>query len=130
MQSPACTSVDVCTGGVHVNRNEFPQWAKVLLALVAIVVLGPPALAVVAVALGITIALAAAVLKYALVAAGIFAMFLVIRALFSGPERKRVGMPIPAPPIDHEAGLKRDDEELRALDAELARVMAAQGKSL
>ena len=32
--------------------------------------------------------------------------------------------------VDHEAGLKRDDEELRALDAELARVMAAQGKSL
>ncbi|MGV3625114.1 MAG: hypothetical protein ACO1OB_30115 [Archangium sp.] len=112
------------------NRNEFPRWAKVLLALVAIVVLGPPVLGVLAVVAGITIALAAVVLKYALIAAGIFAMFLVIRALFSGADQKRAAMPSPAPMVDHEAGLKRDDEELRALDAELARVMAAQGKSL
>lgn len=56
-----------------------------------------------------------------------YAAVLLLKALFGGPERKRVATS--QIEIDHEAALQRDDEELRRLDAELARVMAQQ-KSL
>lgn len=109
------------------NRNEFPQWAKVLLVLVAIVVLGPPALGIALGLVGLAIGLAAVALKFGLIALAAFAVFAVLKAIFGGPApvaRRAVPM------VDHEEGLRRDDEELRALDAELARVMAAQGKAL
>lgn len=107
------------------NRNEFPQWAKVLLVLVAIVVLGPPVLGIAIGLIGLAIGLAAVALKFGLIALAAFAVFAVLKAIFGGPTPKRA-----VPMVDHEEGLRRDDEELRALDAELARVMAAQGKAL
>lgn len=111
------------------NRNEFPQWAKVLLVLVGIVVLGPPVLGLAVGLIGLAIGLVAVALKFGVIALGVFAVFLVLRALFATPAQRR-GMPVTTPMVDHEAGLQRDDEELRALDAELARVMASQGKAL
>lgn len=111
------------------NRNEFPQWAKVVVALVAIVVLGPPVLGLAVGLIGLAIGLAAVALKFGVIALGVFAVFVVLRALFASPEQRRA-MPVTTPMVDHEEGLRRDDEELRALDAELARVMAAQGKAL
>jgi hypothetical protein len=105
----------------------MPQWLVVLMVLAGLVFLGPPALGLLAGLIGITIGLVAVAIKFGIIALGIYAAVLVLKALFGGPERRRV-----APPsIDsiHEAALARDEEEMRRLDAELARVMAQQ-KSL
>lgn len=108
------------------KRDGLPQWLVVLMVLVGLVFLGPPALGLLAGLLGLAIGLTAIALKVGVIVLGVYALLLVMRALFGSSPRKQ-GVPLP---IDHEAALERDDEEKRALDAELARVMAAQGKSL
>jgi len=109
------------------KRSGLPQWLVVLMVLVGLIFLGPPALGLLAGLLGVAIGLTAIALKFGIIALGVYAVVLVLRALFGGPSRA----PATAlPSIDHEAALVRDDEEKRALDAELARVMAAQAKSL
>lgn len=110
------------------KRDGLPQWLVVLMVLAGLIFLGPPTLAVLAGLLGLTIGLVAIALKVGVVVLGVYAVLLVLRALFGSPSPR--GVPVPLPPIDHEAALVRDDEEKRALDAELARVMAAQAKSI
>ena len=93
------------------RRNGLPQWLVMLMVL-----------AVLAGLLGRTIGLVAIGLKFGIIALGVYAAILVLRALF-GTSRARS---VPTQPmIDHEAALVRDDEEKRALDAELSRVMQA-----
>ena len=104
------------------KRSGLPQWLVVLMVLAGLIFLGPPALGLLAGLIGVAIGLTAIALKFGIIALGVYAVVLVLRAIFGGPSR--------APrrtltPIDHEAGLVRDDEEKRALDAELARVMEA-----
>lgn len=110
------------------KRSGLPQWLVVLMVLAGLIFLGPPTLGLLAGLLGVAIGLTAIALKFGIIALGVYAVVLVLRALF-GSSPRRQGVPTPMP-IDHEAALERDDEEKRALDAELARVMATQGKSL
>lgn len=109
------------------KRSGMPQWLVVLMVLAGLIFLGPPALGVLAGLIGITIGLVAVAIKFGVIALGIYAVVLVLKALFGGPERRRVATS--QLELDHEAALARDEEEMRRLDAELARVMAAQ-KSL
>lgn len=105
------------------KRSGLPQWLVVLMVLTGLIFLGPPALGLLAGLIGVAIGLTAIALKLGIIALGVYAVVLVIRAIFSGPS----GAPRRTmTPIDHEAALVRDDEEKRALDAELARVMEAQ----
>lgn len=101
------------------KRSGMPQWLVVLLVLAGLVVLGPPALGLLAGLVGAAIGLVAISIKLGAIALAVYAVVLLFRALFgsSRPETPR---------IDHEAALARDDEELRRLDAELAKVMAEQ----
>lgn len=111
------------------RRDGLPQWLTVLLVLVAVVVLGPPALVLVAAVIGLTIGIAAMLLKFGVVALAIFAVFALLRAVFGSSPTTR---PVPDRPIErsHEEALARDEAELRALDAELARVMESQARTL
>ncbi len=111
------------------RRDGLPQWLTVLLVLVGVVVLGPPALVLVAAVIGLSIGIAAALLKFGVVALGVFALFALLRAMFGSSPATR---PVPDLALErsHEDALARDEAELRALDAELARVMASQGKTL
>ncbi len=104
------------------KRNGLPQWLVVLMVLAGLIFLGPPALGLLAGLIGVAIGLTAIALKFGIIALGVYAVVLVIRAIFGGPSRPSRTLT----PIDHEAALVRDDEEKRALDAELARVMEAQ----
>lgn len=106
------------------KREGLPKWAVVLLVLAGLVVLGPPSLGLIAGLLGLAIGLTAIALKVGIIVLGVYAVMLLVRAIF--------GTSHPTMPqrIDHESALERDDAEKQALDAELARVMAAQGKTL
>jgi membrane protein implicated in regulation of membrane protease activity len=104
------------------KRSGMPQWVVVLMVLVGLVFLGPPTLGLLAGLIGLAIGLTAIAAKLGLIALAVYAVVLVLRALFGGPARRRVA----TPEVDHEAALQRDDEELRRLDEELARVMASQ----
>lgn len=109
------------------NRNGLPQWLLVLLTLVGLVVLGPPVLGLLAGLIGLTIGLAAIALKLGVIAFLIFAVVSVFRALF-GSSKPR-GLPVRTPSSLESLDLERQarqDEEMRALDAELARMQAAQ----
>ena len=109
------------------RRSGMPQWLVVLMVLAGLIFLGPPALGLLAGLIGITIGLVAVAIKFGVIALGIYAAVLLLKALFGGPERR----PVAPPSIEsiHEAALARDEEEMRRLDAELERVMAQQ-KSL
>lgn len=109
------------------KRSGMPQWLVVVMVLAGLIFLGPPALGILAGLIGITIGLVAVTIKFGVIALGIYAVVLLLKAIFGGPEKKRVALPS----IDsyHEEALARDEEEMRRLDAELARVMASQ-KSL
>lgn len=109
------------------RSSGMPQWLVVLMVLAGLIFLGPPALGLLAGLIGITIGLVAVAIKFGVIALGIYAAVLVLKALFGAPERRRVAMP--NIDVDHAAMLQRDDEEMRRLDAELAKVMAQQ-KSL
>lgn len=108
------------------NRNGLPQWLLVLLTLVGLVVLGPPVLGLLAGLIGLTIGLAAIALKLGVIAFVIFAIVSVFRALFGG--RTPRGLPVRTSSLES-LDLERQarqDEEMRALDAELARMQGAQ----
>ena len=119
-------SVGATARSAGMNRDGMHPFLKFVLVLVALVVLGPPALGVLAGLIGLAIGLTAIALKLGAVALVVFALVAMFRALFSTPSRQ--GQPTPIE-VSHEDALRRDDEELRALDAELARVMAQQGET-
>jgi membrane protein implicated in regulation of membrane protease activity len=107
------------------KRSGLPHWLMVLMVLAAMIFLGPPALGLLAGLLGVAIGLTAITLKFGIIALGVYAVVLLVRAVFGRSTPARLPSPTPTP-IDYEADLSRDDEEKRALDAELARMMAAQ----
>lgn len=108
------------------RNSGLPKWAVVLLVMVGLVVLGPPALVMLAVLIGVSFGLLALGLKFAVIGLAIFAAYALLKALFGREQRPRV-MPVSRGSeieYSHAESLARDQAEKRALDEELARVMA------
>ncbi|MBL8913445.1 MAG: hypothetical protein JNM17_22290 [Archangium sp.] len=113
------------------RRSGLPRFFVVLMVLAGLVFLGPPALAVLAGLVGLTIGLLAIAVKVGVIALGVYAAVLLLKALFGSddpPRRLAPSMPVPAEsPADLFDDLeRRKDAELAALDRELARTLAAQ----
>lgn len=117
------------------RRSGFPRFFVVLMVLAGLIFLGPPTLAVLAGLLGLTLGLLAIAVKVGVIALGVYAAVLLLKALFGGGEPRR-GLPVPVaapeltmPRVDPFDDLeRRKDAELAALDRELARTLAAQHK--
>lgn len=111
------------------KRNRgLPRWLVGLMIVAGVVFLGPPLLGFLFGAVGLAVGLAAGLFKLGLVALGIYAVVMLFRAVFG----KSPDKPSPA-----EAGaslentldkLERDDADLRALDRELERAVAASSE--
>lgn len=67
--------------------RELPAWLVALLALVAIVVLGPPVLGFLLGVVGLAVGLVAVLLKVGLVVAAVYALVVLLRAVFGGSTR-------------------------------------------
>lgn len=97
---------------------------KLLVVVAAVVFLAPPALAFVAVLLGLTIGLAAVALKVGVVVLLAYLAVMLLKALFGGPQRTT-----PQPISARESAIddafddlkRREDAHLAELDRELAR---------
>ena len=109
------------------RKSDLPSWLVVLMVLAAIVVLGPPAVALVAGLLGLAVGLAAIALKVGIVVAVVYGLYLVLHAIFGKPNRSREDelRESTQSSIDN---LARVDESRRALDEELDRAVAAARK--
>lgn len=113
------------TGGrtaVTMNSNKMPGWLVVLLSVLGFAILGPPAFVLVMIALGLAFSVGVALLKVSVVALGVAAVVLVLRAMFG----KSPATPRPLSPgvesIDAIAARMEAEEGERraALDRELA----------
>lgn len=114
------------------RRSGLPRFFVVLMVLAGLIFLGPPTLAVLAGLVGLTIGLLAIAVKVGVIALGVYAAVLLLKAMFGSDEPRRALPVAPvavAPAYDPFDDLEhRKDAELAALDRELARVMAAQQK--
>ncbi|MFO0600173.1 MAG: hypothetical protein U0228_32995 [Myxococcaceae bacterium] len=110
------------------RRNGLPRFVVVLMVIAALVFLGPPALGVLAGLLGLAVGLAFIAVKVGVIALGIYAAVLLLQALFgSSPAPRRLSASMP--PVPYEP-MPEVDHEKAALDRELAKMLAQQGKSL
>ncbi|MFT3713846.1 MAG: hypothetical protein QM817_39810 [Archangium sp.] len=112
------------------RRSGFPRFFVILMVIAGLVFLGPPALALLAGIVGLTIGLLAIALKFGVIALGVYAAVVLLKAVFGSDEpRRALAPPMPMPRIDPFDDLeRRKDEEMAALDRELARVMLSQHK--
>lgn len=103
------------------RSSAMPRWLTVLLALVAIIFLGPPVLGLLAGVLGLAIGLTAVALKVGVVMLFVAVLLAMGRALFGSKA------PAPLPPVPRvdtlatvEARLDEEEAQRRAaLDREL-----------
>ncbi|MBL8933999.1 MAG: hypothetical protein JNM69_05590 [Archangium sp.] len=102
------------------TSNTMPRWVVGLLAVVGVVVLGPPALVLLIVALGLLLKPGVIALKVGLV---VLAIAFVIRALFGGKPASLPRRDVES--IDEIAARleAREAEERRALDRQLAEAL-------
>ncbi len=66
------------------RSDKTPGWLVVLLSVLGVAILGPPALVLVLIALGAALTVGIALLKVSLVALGVAAIVFVLRAMFGG----------------------------------------------
>src|SRR5687768_17147759 len=78
------------------DSNEMPGWLKVVLAVVAVVVLGPPALGLLLGALGLAIGLASVALKLGAVVLAIYAVVMLMRRVLAPTSTPRPAARLPA----------------------------------
>lgn len=104
------------------TSNSMPGWVKGLLAVVGVLVLGPPALALLLLAAGLALKLSVLAFKVALVVGLIAVVVAGLKAVFGAPTPTR-RLPTPEPTIDELASRLEAEESARraALDLELAR---------
>lgn len=115
------------------RRSGLPRFFVVLMVLAGLIFLGPPALAVLAGLVGLTIGLLAIAVKVGVIALGVYAAVLLLKALFGSDEPRRFAPPMRAPLADMHVDPfddleRRKDAEMAALDRELARTLAQQVK--
>ncbi len=110
------------------NADKMPGWLVVLLSVLAVAVLGPPALVLVLIALGAALAVGVALFKVSLVALAIAAVVMVVRALFGSG--RRTGLPVRERGDSLEsiaARMEAEERERRAdLDRQLAEMQASR----
>ncbi len=104
------------------NADKMPGWLVVLLSVLAVAVLGPPALVLVLIALGAALAVGVALFKVSLVALAIAAVVMVVRAL-TGSGRHR-GLPVVERRESIDAIASRMEAEERERRVDLDRQLA------
>lgn len=110
------------------NQGKMPGWLVVLLALAAVVFLGPPLLVLVLGAFGVALALGGVALKVGVVVLAVYGLVMLLRGA-SAPGAGRTtlspagGAPLSAPSATDE---KEKQETLAALDLELERAIHAR----
>lgn len=109
------------------RTRSLPPWLMVLLVLAAIVVLGPPAVGLVAGLLALAVGLAAVALKVGLVVLAVYAVFALLRAVF-GTSRPTPEDRLDSAPVRTLEDVEPVDAQRQALDAELERAIAAAQK--
>jgi hypothetical protein len=109
------------------RQTGLPKWLTILLVVVGVVVLGPPALALLLAALGIAFSVTAGVLKLGVIALIVYAAVMLIQAVFGKSSARSASPRLDTLAHNIEAA-DRMDAERRALDEELARAVAATRK--
>jgi hypothetical protein len=99
------------------NSNTMPRWLVALLTVLGVAILGPPALALLLVALGLAFGVGVALLKVSLVALAIAAVVMLVRAMFGNGN----SAPRPDSLEVMAAKMEREEQARRAaLDRQLA----------
>jgi membrane protein implicated in regulation of membrane protease activity len=111
------------------NSNKMPGWLVVLLSILGVAILGPPAFVLLMIALGVAFSLGVALLKVSVVALGIAAIVMLLRAMFgkSTPTPRR--MPAGSgESIESIAARMEEEERVRRenLDRELADALSSR----
>lgn len=114
------------------NADKMPGWLVVLFGVLAVAVLGPPALVLVLIALGAALAVGVALLKVSIVALAVAAVVMVVRAMFG--RGRPTGLPVRVKKSDGLESLESiasrmeaEEQERRAdLDRQLAEMQASR----
>jgi membrane protein implicated in regulation of membrane protease activity len=111
------------------NSNKMPGWLVVLLSVLGVAILGPPALVLVFLVLGVALSVGVALLKVSLVALGVAAIVFVLRAMFGSKSPSR--LPAASSGVESidaiAARLEAEEAERRhELDRQLAEMQSAR----
>lgn len=101
------------------NANKMPGWLVVLLSVLGVAILGPPALVLVLIALGAALAVGVALLKVSLVALAVAAVVMLVRAIFG--KGRPTGLPVQEKGESLEVLASRIEAEERERRADLDR---------
>jgi membrane protein implicated in regulation of membrane protease activity len=112
------------------NSNKTPGWLVVLLSILGVAILGPPAFVLLMIALGVAFSVGVALLKVSVVALGIAAVVMLLRAMFG----KSTSTPTPRMParsgesIESIAARMEEEERVRRenLDRELEQALSSR----
>jgi membrane protein implicated in regulation of membrane protease activity len=110
------------------NSNKTPGWLVVLLSILGVAILGPPAFVLIMIALGVAFSVGVALLKVSVVALGIAAIVMLLRAMFGN------STPTPRMParsgesIESIAARMEEEERVRRenLDRELEQALSSR----
>lgn len=107
------------------NSDKMPGWLVVLLSVLGVAILGPPALVLVMIALGVAFAVGVALLKVSLVALGVAAVVMVLRAIFGASSPRPRPVAAGSESIEEIAARMEAEELVRRaqLDRELEEAM-------
>ena len=108
------------------NSNKTPGWLVVLLSILGVAILGPPAFVLLMIALGVAFSVGVALLKVSVVALGIAAIVMLLRAMFGTPTPRRVQAA--GESIDAIASRLEEEERVRRenLDRELEQALSSR----
>ena len=110
------------------NSNKTPGWLVVLLSILGVAILGPPAFVLIMIALGVAFSVGLALLKVSVVALGIAAVVMLLRAMF-GKSTPTPRMPARSgESIESIAARMEEDERVRRehLDRELEQALSSR----
>ena len=110
------------------NSNKTPGWLVVLLSILGVAILGPPAFVLLMIALGVAFSLGLALLKVSVVALGIAAVVMLLRAMF-GKSTPTPRMPARSgESIESIAARMEEEERVRRenLDRELEQALSSR----
>jgi len=113
------------------NSNKMPGWLVVILSVLGVAILGPPALVLVFLILGVALSVGVALLKLSLVALGVAAVVFVLRAMFGNKSPATLPASSGGESIDAIAArLEAEEAERRfELDRQLAEMQSARSSA-